>query len=290
MWPKRKTLLLVPPDREGWQGIVSLLNTLHREVCVRETNVKDQVEWAKETNSILNKELGEEIETGPTEILYWPGIFPEDPYRQWGLSQGLIQTELTDFLHRYWEEEIILPIPNQGEEEPFLWKLLDSAGFEPSLLWPAQEGQWEVRLGRGIHWIVPENWLVAYWGQEKFGRPLKPLYPDCCWVRGEGRVEFYADKDRVEYIGALDPYPEPAQENRIYTMVRQGLQLGVPWRSIRRVYQESIKNKESLPDPEISGARDNIRWYSNDLARDDRKGRIPIPAEEIEYLAHRGIG
>ncbi|AFM01731.1 MULTISPECIES: hypothetical protein [Desulfitobacterium] len=274
MWPKRKILLLVPQNRDGWQGILSLLNVLHRDVIVRETSPEAIVDWADRTIPGLEEELYDVSDVGPTEIFYWPGIPQEDPYRQWGLSRGLIQTELTEFLHRYWEEEIVLPVnPKLGDNEPFLWRILDCAGFEPSLLWQTKEGQWEARINNGLHWIIPESWFTECWGHEMFGRRPKLVLAESCWVRQGDQVEFYSDKDRFEYLGEITPCADKALDDAVYTVMLQALQLGVPWRSIRRAYDMM-----------------NIRWYTNDMARDEWTGRAPVPSEEIEYLADRGVG
>ncbi|HHY25430.1 MAG TPA: hypothetical protein GX523_01540 [Desulfitobacterium dehalogenans] len=274
MWPKRKIVLLVPQNRDGWQGILSLLNVLHRDVIVRETSPEAIVDWADRTIPGLEEELYDVSDVGPTEIFYWPGIPQEDPYRQWGLSRGLIQTELTEFLHRYWEEEIVLLVnPELGDDEPFLWRILDCAGFEPSLLWQTKEGQWEARINNGLHWIIPESWFIECWGHEMFGRRPKLVLDECCWVRQGDQVEFYSDKDRFEYLGEITPCANKALDDAVYTVMLQALQLGVPWRSIRRAYDMM-----------------NIRWYTNDMARDEWTGRAPVPSEEIEYLADRGVG
>lgn len=274
MWPKRKILLLVPRDRDEWQGILSLLNALHRDVIVREASPEASVDWADGTIPGLEEELYDASDAGPTEILYWPGIPQEDPHRQWGLSRGLMQTELTEFLHRYWEEEIILPVNSGvGDDEPFLWKILDCAGFEPSLLWQTEEGQWEVRINNGLHWIIPESWLTGCWGHESFGRRPQLVLTESCWVCQGEQVEFYGDKDRFEYLGDVAPCGNKPLDDAVYTVVLQALQLGVPWRSIRRAYDMM-----------------NIRWYTNDMARDEGTDRAPVPSAEIEYLAYRGTG
>lgn len=283
MWPKRKILLLVPRVRDGWQGILSLLNALHREIVVRETSSDAIVDSADLMPSSLEEGLYDLSEVGPTEILYWPGIPLEDPYRKWGLSRGLMQTELTEFLHRYWEEEILLPMAQtESEEEPFLWRILDSAGYEPSLLWQSGD-QWDVRIGNGLHWIIPETWLDSCWGNENFGRQPKLFMVGCCWVRQGERVEFYSDQNRYEFLGFLAPYKNKTQEERIYSLVLQALQLGVPWRSIRRAYDALLNTSDKM------STRENIRWYANDFTRDEWTGRAPIPTEQTEYVENRGV-
>lgn len=286
MWPKRKILLLVPQDRQGWQGILSLLNALQRDVIVRETSSAGGAHRAEEAVSGPEAALGEGVipgpkealcdraEAGPTEILYWPGIPQEEPYRQRGLARGLLQREVREFLHRYWEEEIILPVkPGPEEEEPFLWRILDEAGYEPSLLWQTREGRWEVRIRNGLHWIVPESWLAECWAGEKFGRRPPGILLESCWVRQGERVEFYGDKERLAYLGAVRSGGNKVPDDALYAAMLQALRLGVPWESIRRASDGM-----------------NIRWYADDLAKDEGTGGAPVPSVETEYLAYRGAG
>ncbi|AGA70217.1 hypothetical protein Desdi_2805 [Desulfitobacterium dichloroeliminans LMG P-21439] len=289
MWPKQKILLLVPRGFEGWQGILSLLNALHRNVIVRETSAETPMDLADFSSSGLEEESYRLADVGPTEILYWPGIPPEDPYREWGLSRGLMQTVLTEFLHRYWAEEILLPVSHtESEEEPFLWRILNKAGFEPSLLWQKEEGQWDVRIGNGLHWVISAEWLQNCLGGEAFGRRPQSVLPESCWIRRENRVEFYGDQKHYEYLGCILPSEDNAKEDIIYSIVLQALRIGVPWDTIRRIQDVNLNIFLGI-DP-----RENIRWYADDFAwgitRNEGTGRTPISSEKPEYMANRGIG
>ncbi|MGI1658203.1 MAG: hypothetical protein ACRKFN_04440 [Desulfitobacterium sp.] len=289
MWPKQKILLLVPRGLDGWQGILCLLNALHRSVMVRETLGEGPMDLADLTSSGLEERAFDLADVGPTEILYWSQIPLEDPYRQWGLSRGLMQTELTEFLHRYWAEEILLPVPQtETKDEPFLWRILEKAGFEPSLLWQKEEGQWDVRIGSGLHWIIPAAWLLNCLDGEEFGRHPQSVFPESCWIRREDRVEFYGDQRHYEYLGSLLPCIDYAKEDRTYSIVLQALQIGVPWEAIRRIHDASLNI------PLGAYPRENIRWYANDvtwdITRNEGTGRTPVSTEEPEYMANRGIG
>lgn len=285
MWPERKILLLVPHGLEGWQGIFSLLNALHKNVVVKITSPESQMDSAGIIPLGTDAEIYDLSDVGPTEILYWPGIQEEDTYRQWGQSRGLIQIEISEFLQRYWEEEILLPVAQiESEDEPLLWKILNQAGFEPSLLWQNDRGKWEVRIGNGLHWIIPETWFKGCWGTEVFGRQPERVFTESCWVDRGDRVEFYSDEKNYEYLGFIMPYKDKSQEGLIYSTVLLALQLGVPWRSIQRTYDGLAINSG------CTNTGENIRWYGNDMARDEWTGGTPIPTKESEYMANRGVG
>ncbi len=257
MWPKGKILFLVPRGSSGWQGVVCLLNGLHRNVLIRETSPEEPVDL---TDLLPAFEAGI-TDGGATEILYWLGVDEEDPYRQWGSARGILQTEVSEFLQRYWEEEVILPVsavPNEGD--PILWRILDNAGYEPSLLWEKENGEWEVRIGNGIHWILPETWLRNCWDNITFGRLPYLYFPDSYWLRQGELVEYYRDQKGFEYLGSLKSYIDQDLEEGIYGMVLQALQLGVPWRSIRKTYESLLKIDHPRP-------QENIRWYTDELTR-----------------------
>lgn len=287
MWPKRKTLFVIPRGIEGWQGILSLLEALHRDVVVRETSEEIPADFTDLSLNGLDQELKDLSDVGPTDILYWPGIPMEDSYRKWGLSRGLSQTELPEFLHKYWEEEIILPVSQAGivEEEPLLWRLLDAAGFEPSLLWKKTEGQWDVRIGQGLHWVIPEAWYNECCLEGAFGRQPKRILPESYWLLQEDRVDFYADRENLDFLGSLEPFVTKEQKPGIYTTVLQAFQLGVPWKNITSVYNTLLKS----PRDDIVKSESSLRWYEDDFARNTWPGRAELPIEGPEHLESRGI-
>lgn len=295
MWPKRKILLVIPRGIEGWQGILSLLEALHRDVIVRETSEEIPADLNGLTCPGLDEELVDLSDVGPTDILYWPGIPMEDTYRTWGLSQGLSQTELPEFLHRYWEDEIILPVTQSvlADEEPLLWKLLDAVNFEPSLLWKTHEGRWKVRIGQGLHWIIPKGWCKELGGIETFGRQPQRILSESYWLRQENRVDFYSDRESFAFLGSLEPYLDKEREQEIYATVLQALQLGVPWRNILSFYNSVLNSSRNTP---LNNPRDDfikwensLRWNTDDIARGTWPSRTEFPTEGAEHLENRGI-
>lgn len=287
MWPKRKILFVIPRGIEGWQGILSLLEALHRDVIVRETSEEIPADLTGLTCPGLDEELVDLSDVGPTDILYWPGIPMEDAYRKWGLSRGLSQTELPEFLHKYWEEEIILPVNQSAlaDGEPLLWRLLDAAEFEPSLLWKKPEGQWEVRIGQGLHWVIPEAWYNECCGLETYGRQPKRILSESYWLLKENRVEFYSDRESFAFLGFLEPFGNKEQEQGIYTTVLQALQLGVPWRNIKSFYNTVLNTSKD----DFVKRENSLRWYADDFARSTWPSGTELPTEGAEHLESRGI-
>lgn len=256
MWPRRKILFVIPRGVKGWQGILPLLETLHKEVIVRETSEDSAVDLANLTFPGVDQECEDLSDVGPTEILYWPGVPIEDGYRKWGFDRGIEQKELPEFLHSFWEEDILLPVvqPTLGEE-PLLWSLLMGAGFEPSLIWKNSKGEWVTRIGRGMHWILPEEIMKVCYDSERttFGREPQKKLSTSGWILDENRVDFYSDRENFSYLGSLErSMTSSEQEQGIYDTVLLALQLGVPWRDILSVYKMIFKSpRDDIVELEI---------------------------------------
>jgi len=299
MWPKRKILFLIPSGIDGWQGIQALLNAMHREVILRETADQIPPDFTDLTYSGLDQALKDLSDVGPTDILYWPGISAENEYRQWGQERGLTQTELTDFLHRYWEEEIILPVPQAAtEEEPLLWRLLNAADFSPSLLWRKQGGDWEVRIGQGLHWVISETWHKECFGAEQFGRQPKRILPESYWLKEGNTVNFYADNRNFEFLGSLDSCENDGLGEELYAAALQALRLGVPWKNIKGFYtlmnvnRNQTRNAVAPIDCDGNNSiqeENSLRWYSDEFARSPWPSGGEFPAKGTQHLESWGI-
>lgn len=287
MWPKRKILFLVPHGTEDWQGLLSLLEALHNDVIVRETSVEVPADLTGLTFSGVERDLEDLSDGGPTEILYWADISLEDGYRQWGLSQGLTQMELSEFLHKYWNEEIILPVDSNFlfEGEPLLWRLLEAADFEPSLLWRDREGQWTARIGRGLHWVISRKWLEACCDSNSLGRQPERVLTESYWFVHDDQVHFYKDPESYSYIGSLDQRFDRTEEEAVYNTVLLALQLGVPWSNIRNVLRPIFKS----PRDDIIDQETSLRWNVDDTQRHAWPSGRELSPEEFEHLEDWGI-
>lgn len=269
MWPKRKILILRPPGAGEGEGFQALLDALQIETILREVGTEEPLDL---TGLTMGGESGVTLapDCGPTEIVYWPEFDPNKGYRQWGVRQGLPQCSVVDFLHKLWEQEIILPVAEdaQEEERPLLWTLLAEAGFEPSLLWCRSDQKWLAEQGRGIHWVVPEAWLNSFVQDKPMGREAKCWFPKANWVIGKKFVDFYWETEPFRYCGKLERCPLAETEEHMYRSILQALQLGVSWGDVKK----------------------NVRWYGQGDKRNGGAERAECSLEDAEHLANRRIG
>jgi hypothetical protein len=293
MWPRQKILLVIPPGIEEWQGILSLLEALHKDVIIRNASKDISMDLTHLTFPKMDQESEELSEGGPTEILYWPEVSLEDGCRRWGSAYGLEQYKLPEFLHNYWEEDILLPVDQQclADGEPLLWRFLESSGFEPSLLWKNSEGRWVTRLGGGLHWVISEDLYNICCGErDSLGKKPRWIDPTCYWTLNEDRVDFYSSRESYSFLGSIERIETTAKEIKIseqaiYNTVLQALRLGVPWRNIQNVVKEVFKS----PRDDIVDKEKSLRWYVNAFERDAWPGGTELPSEEFEHLEGRGI-
>lgn len=263
MWPMRKILILTPHGSEEGLGFQALLEALQIQTILRQVSADEPLDLT----GLMGAKDEDFPDLGPTEIVFWPEFEFQNPYRQWGESQGLIQGSVDDFLHRLWEQEVILPVPESllQEGQPLLWELLSEAGYEPSLLWYGVDHHWVAEQGRGLHWVVSENWLKALVKDMPIGRQFKCWFPEGDWVISDAFVDFYAERENFRYFGRLQRYPEPEAEESIYRSILLGLQLGVSWWEVKK----------------------NIRWNGNAIERDRGTNRAECFVEDAEHMEDR---
>lgn len=264
MWPKRKILIITPQGAEEGMGFQALLKALQIETILRQVSPEEPLDLMG-----LGVEAQDDnfLDCGPTEIVYWPEFDSQNAYRQWGENQGLCQESVVDFLHKVWEQDVILPVPEglMQEERPLLWKLLSEAGYEPSLLWYGVDEHWVAEQGRGLHWVVPEQWLKALVEDRTVGRQSNGLFPEGYWVICNAFVDFYADRENFRYIGRLPRYPTPEVEEHIYRTILLSLQLGVSWWEVKK----------------------NVRWNLNGVERDRGTNGAECFVEDSKHLEDR---
>ncbi|WP_425807057.1 hypothetical protein ACHOLT_07905 [Desulfitobacterium sp. Sab5] len=267
MWPRRKILVLMPCGAQEGLGFKALLDALEIEAVFKEITAEESLDLVSPTIPGVEGTEEESLDCGPTEIVYWPESL-HDQYRQWGESRGIMPITVVDFLRGLWEQEIILPVPlnTQQKEQPVLWTLLFEAGYEPSLLWPKEDGQWSVIKGRGLHWVVPETWLNSLLKEEKVGRESRNQLPEGSWTVRKDTVDFYSEPSRFQYIGNLKRYPDAEAEESMYRSILTGLQLGVTWWEVKK----------------------NIRWNIDADKRDQRTNRAECVFEDAQYMENRG--
>lgn len=267
MWPKRKILILIPRGAEEGLGFQALLDALQIEMIVKEVSAEEPLDLTGLTIPGVDGKEEDFPDYGPTEIVYWPEFDTQNVYRQWGENQGLTQESITDFLHRIWEQDVILPVAECTQEEgrPLLWTLLSAAEYEPSLLWFGPDGRWSAEQGRGLHWVVPETWLKSLLKDEPIGREPNLWFPEAYWVLQGEFVDFYSEPKNSRYFGRLRRYPASEAEESIYHSILQGLQGGVTWWEVKK----------------------NIRWNDDGVKWDQGTNGAECSVEDSEHLENR---
>lgn len=273
VWPKRKVLLVVDDSGDGVEGVTAAI--------LRGLAVDFEVAGAEDlvpgTNPWVLKE------TGPTEIVFWPGINNDNPWRRRALDWGLNEISLSEFLHTIWKDDILLPVSEpcvlvQGR--PLLWKILEVAGFEPSLVWQDENGVWFNRRARGVHWVIP-NGLLAF-GENGNRVDKKSIHTEglVSWTAGENKVDFYRQTTEKRFLGSLPRWPEPGLEEIAYGNVAQALNLGVSWFDIKQTLSLSGLNVEE----------DWLRWNTDDFGWDAGSSREKLSFAEVNNLEDRRAG
>lgn len=297
MWPPRKIMLALPAAVPG-ESFDAFFKALGIEL---EILVIDAPARSEETKAGAEA-CFDDLTLGCTELVLWPGCAEKVMGRK-EVSPGIPQQEWSTFLHNLWQGEVILPIPgpNQvGEDEgkPWLFCLLQEAGYEPSLLWQTLTGKWLGERGMGIHWVVPEDWAgFACADPDSLGRRAQMFPGEYTWKERFDRVDFYADYPR-RFVGSILLENLPARKPSAYETIALALALGVSWGTIDRAVikmlaqKEWIKAKDTLhmeTAPEKKGSAENKA--GNDVEEDKagensgNKGKDPAQAEpEIEYL------
>lgn len=239
MWPPRKMMLVVscPQQAEGLRGFLSGLEIETEVWCVDDV----YPEGTGNTGP-------DDFALGCTEALFWPDL----PEKAREMPFGIPGRDIREFLHTLWQGEHILPVDTPyapSANQPLLYRILQEAEFEPSLIWPTPEGEWMMERGRGVHWVVSAPWLASLIGPlkdwEQAGIDLEERYT---WMVRPDRIDFYADYPRV-FIGSLSRRPVQDEENGVCESIVKALSLGIPWSVIRRTLDDG-REKSETPDQE----------------------------------------
>ncbi|MDA8226248.1 MAG: hypothetical protein M0T74_00815 [Desulfitobacterium hafniense] len=263
MWPRRMMELLIQPSDQGVHGVRAFLEALN----IRSIFSKDCSERDNE----------EEI---PTEQLFWPGINEEELTQ--ALRQGVSQREIGEFLHNYLSTEVVVPVPETSaliNDLPLLLDVLNEAGFDPSYIWCSPSGHWVAKRNCGIHWVVPENWLLEQVGRAEIGRNSNLKFPQVKFVLTQISIQYY-EVNSSKYIGSLARDTNEAVEKSICDTVKCALELGIPWKII-------TKSIAKVAGREFGS---NLRCSFNDFEQFARPGGEKLSAEDIEYLEDRRTG
>ena len=238
MWPKRK-IWLVGNSVEELPGILALLEAFSWDARV------------ESSESLLT-------ESPPSDLVFGPGVDEQEGWIQTAKSLGIDCCSTVDFLHKIWRADIVLSVAAPEvilHDHPLLWELLATAGFEPSLLWPADEGTFLAQRGKGGHWVVSAAWLDSVTGGAVIGRTSTVVREGVAWEVRDQRVDFYwagAVVGATRFIGTMPRWPEVREEVRALETIARAIESGITWSDVCNTL--GVPRKPELAVVEVESA------------------------------------
>lgn len=280
MWPRRKIQLVASSTAYGIDGVRAMLKEIQLEFSEVEPAKEGLSEGLSERwwevpsdGKFLSEELGL-----ATELVFWPEVTEEDVYRARALALGMNQQSIQSFLHNFFEDELILLDSEPTviiEGRPLLGHILNKAGFEPSILWPTADGEWQCERKQGIHWLLPDFWLKGFAEASSWGRDAKRVEEKSTWVVRKTELDFYRAPEGLKFVGHLPRWPEPKQEQVACQTIARCIDLGVSWLDIKSALSSLWKNKISA---------DNLRWNIDDFGWNGGTSGEKLSALSIDHM------
>ncbi|MFZ3129563.1 MAG: hypothetical protein WA125_00280, partial [Desulfosporosinus sp.] len=227
--------------------------------------------------------------SGPaTDVVFWAEGTEHNIWREKALAESLNQQSIQSFIHNILENEIILRVSEPTvmiEGRPLLGHVLQEAGFEPTILWPTTDGEWQCDRKQGIHWVIPESWQISLCEARSakhearttdFEPRTSSIEPRAAtWVVRENRLDFYQAQDGLKFVGQIPRWPEPMEEQVVAETIAWCIDLGVSWLDIRLALNSIWKNIIMT---------DNLRWNINDIGWNAWACREELPSAPIDHL------
>ena len=288
MWPRRKIQLIAPSTAPGIEGVRAVLKGMQLEFsetkstteCLSEEITVPWWESSMDCNITSTAE-----ESGPaTELVYWHEGTEHDLWRKKALELGIKQQSIQSFIHTILEDELILRVSEPTvlvEGRPLIGHILNEAGFEPTILWPAADGKWQCDRKQGLHWLIPESWLLGLMEGNPLGRNPAPVDKKASWVVRETRVDFYQTQESLKFIGQIPRWPEPMEEQSAAQTIAQCIDLGVSWWDIKMALSMIWKS---------INMSDNLRCNIDDFGWNAGACREKLPAATFDHVEDRGAG
>ena len=276
MWPKRKIQLVASSAAPGIDGVRAVLKGSQLEFSEAEDLSEGIMEnwWEMPFDQKAVTEGA-----GPvTDIVFWPEGMEHNIWREKALARGMNQQSIQSFIHNILEDEVILKVSEPTvfiEGRPLLGHILLVAGFEPTILWPTTDGEWQCERRQGIHWVIPESWQVSLVGENSLGRSTAPVEEDATWVVHENRLDFYQSQDGLKFVGLIPRWPEPMEEQVAAETIAKCIDLGVSWLDIRMALS-SIWSNITMTD--------NLRWNINDIGWNAGACGKELPSASIDHV------
>ncbi|KUO73159.1 MAG: hypothetical protein APF81_24155 [Desulfosporosinus sp. BRH_c37] len=279
VWPKRKIQLVASSAAPGIEGVRAVFNGIQLEFSEAE-DLREGIMgnwWEKQFDQKTTIE-----ESGPTtDVVYWSEGTEHDIWRGKALAEGLNQQSVESFIHNILEDEVILRVSEPTvfiNGRPLLGHVLQEAGFEPTILWPTRDGKWQCERKQGIHWVIPESWLVSV-GEVRCAmceaRTSDYGPRAATWVVRENRLDFYQTQEAREFVGQIPRWPEPMEEQVAAETIARCIDLGVSWLDIRLALSSIWENIIMT---------DNLRWNINDIGWNAWACGEEIPSAPIDHL------
>ena len=278
MWPRRKIQLVASSSAVGIDGVRTVLKGLELEFIEVEPAKEDLSQGLSE--HWLDRPIdGTYEELGPvTELVFWPEVTEEDVWRERALAQGMNQLSIQSFLHNLFDDELILlysePIVLL-EGRPLLGHILNTAGFEPSILWQTADGEWQCERKQGLHWLLPDFWLEGLAEASSLGRDAKRVEEKSTWVVHEMELDFYRAPEGLGFVGHLPRWPDPMQEQAACQNIARCIDLGVSWFDIKSALSSLWKTILRT---------DNLRWNIDDFEWNDGASGEKLSATSIDLV------
>lgn len=276
VWPKRKIQLVASSAAPGIEGVRAVLKGIQLEFSETEDLSEGSMEnwWEKPFDQKTDTEG-----SGPaTDIIFWSEGMEQDIWREKALAEGLNQQSIQSFIHNILVDEVILGVSEQTvliEGRPLLGHVLQEAGFEPTILWPTSDGEWQCERKQGNHWVIPESWQVSLVGKSLLGRNSVRVEEKATWVVRENRIDFYQAQDGFKFVGQIPRWPEPMEEQVAAETLAWCIDLGVSWLDIRLALNSIWKNNIMT---------DNLRWNINDFGRNAWARGEELPSAQIDHV------
>lgn len=282
VWPKRKIQLIASSEAPGIDGVRAVLKGMQLEFSEAEVLNEGIMENWWEKPFAIEK-------SGPvTDIVFWSEGTEHNNRREKTLAEGLNQQSIESFLHNILEDEVVLRVSEPTvfiEGRPLLVHILQEAGFEPTLLWPTTNGEWQCERKQGNHCVIPESWQVSSSEARSakredrttdFGLRTSDIESRAAsWVVHETRLDFYQAKDSRKFIGQIPRWPEPKEEQVAAETIAKCLDLGVSWLDIRLALS-SIWQTITMTD--------NLRWNINDIGWNARSGGEELSSTPFDHV------
>ena len=270
VWPKSKIQLVASSASPGIAGVRAVLKGIQLEFSEGEdVNAKIVPKWWEMP---FNQMATADGPGTVTDVVFWSEEKEHNIWQEKALAEGLNQHSIQSFLHNILVDEVILAVSEPTiiiEGRPLLGHVLNKAGFEPTILWPTTDGEWQCERLQGTLWVIPESWQVSLVGESLLGRRPVEVQDRATWVVRETTVDFYQARDGLKFIGQVPRWPEPMEEQIAVETIAKCLDLGVSWLDIRLALSPVYKNLIIT---------DNLRWNINDIGRNAGTCGEELPA------------